>query len=108
MNPPRALETSRLRLRPPEMSDAATIFERYTRDPEVTRYLTWRPHETVDAARVFLRRCAAAWETGERLPWVLTLQKGDEGVIGMVDLRIGSHRAEVGHFLARPYWNGGT
>jgi hypothetical protein len=28
------------------MEDAEDIFQKYARDPEVTKYLIWRPHET--------------------------------------------------------------
>lgn len=41
---PSTLETARLVLRPPRMEDAAAIFEGYAQHPEVTRYLTWKPH----------------------------------------------------------------
>ena len=41
MKAPEILETSRLILRRPHVSDAAAIFERYASDSEVTRYLSW-------------------------------------------------------------------
>jgi ribosomal-protein-alanine N-acetyltransferase len=62
MNPPRTLETERLRLRPPALDDAQAIFGEYAQDPQVTRYLTWRPHDSVETTRTFLRRCVQSWE----------------------------------------------
>ena len=44
-------ETERLRLRRILPSDAEHIFETWARDPEVTRYLTWQPHENADVTR---------------------------------------------------------
>lgn len=106
MRPPETVETARLRLRRPVLADAPALFERYTRDPEVTRYLTWRPHEDVTRTEAFLQRCAAVWETGEAFPWVIVLRTGNEPV-GMIELRMQGHRAEVGYVLARSHWNQG-
>jgi len=46
--PPERIETQRLALRVPRLADAQTIFERYTQDTEVTRYVIWRPHTHID------------------------------------------------------------
>jgi ribosomal-protein-alanine N-acetyltransferase len=93
-------------LRRPVLGDAASIFERYARDPEVTRYLTWRPHQNIERTQEFLRRCGAFWESREAFPWVI-VPKGETGPIGMIDLRPQGERAEIGYVLARPYWGQG-
>jgi len=100
------LETPRLRLRRPVMDDAAAIFTAYAQDPEVTRYLVWRPHETVETVREFLRRCAAAWEGGTAFAWAITGRE-DGRLLGMVEVRKDGHRAELGYVLARPHWGRG-
>src|SRR5262245_27107438 len=71
LNPPPALKTPRLRLRPPRLDDASEIFARYAQDPEVTRYLTWRPHNRLEAVQEFLRSLLALRERGAVLPWVV-------------------------------------
>lgn len=104
--PPATLETARLRLRPPTLDDAEAIFAGYAQDPEVTRYLTWRPHPILDATRGFLRRCIAAWDEGTAFPWVITAS--DDGrLLGMIELRPDGHRADLGYVLARPHWGRG-
>jgi [ribosomal protein S5]-alanine N-acetyltransferase len=40
---PLTFETGQLVLRQPRLVDANDIFQNYGADPEVTRYLTWRP-----------------------------------------------------------------
>ena len=50
MRPPEVLETDRLRLRVPTLEDAPEIFLQYAQDPEVTKYLTWRPHQSIETA----------------------------------------------------------
>lgn len=106
MMPPEVMESARLRLRRPTLGDAPTLFERYAKDPEVTRYLAWRPHEDVTRTEAFLQRCIAAWEKGEVFPWVLIL-RSEDAPIGMIELRMQGHRAEIGYVLARSPWGRG-
>ena len=59
MSPPKVIETARLQLTPPVLEDAEEIFASYARDPEVTRYLVWQPHESIEPTRDFVLRCMA-------------------------------------------------
>lgn len=106
MKPPEEFETSRLRLRLPVMEDAPNIFEQYAQDREVTRYLAWLPHRYLDETREFLRRCKAVWKDGSAFPWVI-IRKVDERLLGMIELRISGHAANLGYVLAKPYWGKG-
>ncbi len=54
---PDRFETGRLVLRRPMMTDAQAMFERYSCDPEVTRYMLCRPHTHISETRLFIRRC---------------------------------------------------
>jgi RimJ/RimL family protein N-acetyltransferase len=107
MKPPTTFETARLRLRRPVMEDAAAIFATYAQDPAVTRYLTWRPHTSIDDTREFLRRCAVGWEQEGPFPWAITLRDGDR-LLGMMDLRPAGHRVELGYVLGRAHWGRGV
>jgi ribosomal-protein-alanine N-acetyltransferase len=40
------------------------------------------------------------------LPWILT-ERDDDGPIGMLELRLSAHRAELGYVLARDWWGRG-
>jgi len=104
--PPHTLTTRRLHLRRPAAEDAASIFAAYAQDPEVTRYLTWQPHASIDRTRDFLRRCAQGWQQGTEFSWVITLREGD-ALAGMIALRPEGHRANIGYVLARPLWGQG-
>jgi RimJ/RimL family protein N-acetyltransferase len=103
---PERLETDRLVLRRPVAADAAAIFEGYAQDPEVTRYLTWRPHSRVEETEAYLARCQAGWDAGIDLTWTLT-RSGEDRVIGMIGLRPRTHMADIGYVLARRYWRQG-
>ena len=106
MMPPNIVETSWLHLRPPVMDDATAIFAQYAQDPEVTKYLEWRPHQNIETTRDFLRRCLIVWEQGTAFPWVIT-RKNDQQLLGMIEMRINQYRADLGYLVARPYWGQG-
>lgn len=106
MNPPEMLESERLLLRKPRIKDASFIFETYARDPEVTRYLTWKPHQTIRETEQFLLACGQLWQTGKDFAFAMTL-KGDDKLIGMFALHPMKLKVEVGYALARPYWGKG-
>lgn len=47
------IETDRLVLRPLRMEDAESVFE-YACDPEVTTYVTWDAHKTINDSRTYI------------------------------------------------------
>jgi RimJ/RimL family protein N-acetyltransferase len=101
---PERLETARLLLRPIAPIDAAAIFDGYAQDPEVTRFLTWRPHAAIAETEAHIARCQA--ETQSKT-YVL-VGKRDGKVIGSFALRRPArHRLGYGYVLARPLWGMG-
>jgi RimJ/RimL family protein N-acetyltransferase len=94
-------------LRKPQATDAQTIFEGYAQDPEVTRYVAWPPHRSVNETELFVGSAIEAWESGRgHRPWVLE-RPADEALLGMIGVSVARHRVGVGYVLARPYWNMG-
>ena len=106
MRPPGIIEHERLILRPPRLEDAETIFESYSQDPEVTRYMVWLPHDSIEDTRVFLERCLNCWKSGSAFPWVMEL-KSDRTLLGMVEMRLSGFMADFGYGIARRYWGNG-
>ena len=102
------LETERLVLRPPRMEDAATVLESYARDEEVTRYLTFRPNQTLEETEEFMRARLRKMEEGEVFLWAITLRDGgDDRLRGMIELRTQKFKADFGYVLARQFWGQG-
>jgi ribosomal-protein-alanine N-acetyltransferase len=106
MRPPEIVYTERLMLRMPRLSDAAAIFHAYAQDPEVTCYVRWRPHSSIQETEQYLKGCIAAWGNGSRFPWVIALRAGGE-LLGMVELRVNSFKADVGYVVRRSFWGRG-
>ena len=106
MKPPEQIETERLILRIPRMEDVPAIFEGWAQDPEVTRFLTWRPHKQVGETQWVIRKAIIAWEGDARFPYMLQFKEGG-GLAGMMDLRIMIPRVNLGYVVARPHWGKG-
>lgn len=106
MKPPESFETPRLLLRLPKMKDAEVIFQHYAQDIEVTKYLSWRPHESIDTTNTFLRRCIQCWKDGTAFPWVI-VRKEDRSLLGMIEMRIDHFRADFGYGIAKQFWGNG-
>jgi RimJ/RimL family protein N-acetyltransferase len=106
MRPPEIIETQRLMLRQPVMTDVEAIFTGYAQDAEVAKYLIWRPHENVEETRDFVRRCISAWEERSSYPWIIK-RKEDGRLIGMIEGRIEGFGMNIGYVLARADWGRG-
>ena len=100
----KVIETERLILRPFTVEDAPAMFERWASDPEVTKYLTWQPHESVNATRAYLTDLVSKYGEGE-LDWAIERKGvGLIGSIGVVDYREATEAAEIGYCMSRAYW----
>lgn len=104
LHAPAHFSTERLRLRKPELDDARQLFQSYTSDSEVVRFLTWQAHETEDDTLSYLRQCCKEWDNGTSYPYVIELSNEPLKPIGMIDIRLKSQRVEFGYVLARKYW----
>lgn len=103
---PDQIATPRLSLRRPEPADAAVIFQAYTQDPEVCRFMVWKPHASESATREFIESCMKEWTTGNRLPYVI-VEQGANIAIGMIEARMLGTTVEIGYVLARAHWGQG-
>lgn len=101
-------ETDRILLRPWRESDAEALFK-YASDPEVGPRAGWPPHKSVEESLVVIHTLfsgegmwAVVWrETGEAIGCVGYLPSTSS------NLKIESDQAEVGYWIARPYWGMG-
>lgn len=101
------IETPRLVLRKPRPQDLEDIFARYARDPDVTRFLSWRTHRSLADTRAFLAASDAEWRRWPAGPY-LVCSRGDERVLGSAGLRFERpFRAATGYAFAREAWGRG-
>jgi RimJ/RimL family protein N-acetyltransferase len=101
------LETRRLALRRPLAADAALIFERYATDPDVTRFVAFPRHTSVDQTRAFLRFSDAEWERWGCGP-LLVFSRTNGALLGGTGLAFETpYRASTGYVFARDAWGRG-
>ena len=106
MYPPQQFETDRLILRLPRRDDAPAMFANYAQDAEVTRYLTWRPHKSIEETYSILDLIQKLWRDGEAFSYAITL-KGNESIIGMIAIHADGFKVSLGYVLACPQWGKG-
>jgi RimJ/RimL family protein N-acetyltransferase len=101
------IETARLRLRVPALRDARAIFERYSSDAIVTKYLGWPRHRTIDDARAFVALSDEQWRVWPAGPLLIEdLPTG--ALLGSTGLSFETADvAETGYVLARDAWGHG-
>lgn len=102
------IETERLKFRPWRESDAQDLF-RWASDPDIGERAGWPPHKTLDDSLTVIRTIFSNDHT-----WALELKQSSQ-VIGCMgyypygesNIDIGEHDAEVGYWIAKPWWNKG-
>lgn len=107
MKGPERFGTSRLVLRKPTLDDAEAVFIRYASDPEVTRYLGWPRHQSVDDTKAFLNFSDAEWNRWPAGPYLIESHSGHK-LLGSTGLAFEApSRAVTGYVLARDAWGKG-
>lgn len=110
------IETPRLTLRQFVAGDAEAMYTRWARDPEVTRYMSWMPHQNLEETRSILGGWLDLYATNPGFyNWAVTLKSSDDAVptlIGSLGILYNTTlyppcEWEPGYCLAKPYWGQG-
>ena len=103
------IETERLILRPFVAEDAEDMYRNWASDPEVTKFLTWPTHTSVEISKMLLNDWITRYDDGGYFNWAIEW-KGNGGVIGnisVVRLREDIDEAEIGYCMSKAYWGRG-
>lgn len=107
---PPTLTTDRLILRPIEIADAESIFE-YAKNPNVSRYTLWDPHQSVEDSRRYVTDYVFNYYSKEvPEPLGITLKENPRKVIGSVGCFWISKQArsmELAYAIGEEYWGKG-
>jgi RimJ/RimL family protein N-acetyltransferase len=104
MKAPEVIESSRLLFRRPAAADAEEIFSRYASDPEVTRFMSFPRHGSLQETRQFLSWSDAEWERWPSGPYLI-LSRPENVLVGSTGLSFETpHRAMTGYLIARDSW----
>ena len=105
----RELATARLTLRRFEIEDAENMYYNWASDPQVTKYLTWPAHESVEVTEQVLKDWISRYEKKDYYQWAIELNELEQpiGSIGAVKVDDETESVEIGYCIGREFWNKG-
>ena len=103
------LETRRLILRQMKVSDAEGMFNNWASDPEVTKFLTWPPHASLEVTKKTVESWVNRYSDPAFYNWAIELK--DEGVvvgnISTVRMNESVESADIGYCMGKAWWGQG-
>lgn len=105
---PEEFFTDRFLVRRIVPSDAAAIFAGWATDPEVTKYLTWRPHTDLSQTQEAAERSSQEWEGGSIFPAVICRRSDPNELVGRIDARLVGRRVSYGWLIRKDHWGQGV
>lgn len=103
----KTISTRRLTLRRFTMDDAEQMFQNWANDPEVTKFITWSPHGSVEVTRSIMECWVADYEEPSNYQWAIELEGQVVGSISVVTLKERAQMAEIGYCLGKHWWHKG-
>ena len=106
----KVLETSRLKLRRFELSDAEAMYNNWASDSEVTKYLMWTSHQSIGETESIIKDWIESYKKDMFYQWAITLRSNESEPIGSIsivrmDKRI--NNVHVGYCIGKRWWNKG-
>ena len=87
----RELATDRLTLRRFEIEDAENMFYNWASDPEVTKYLTWPAHESVEVTEKILTDWISHYEEKNFYQWAIELNDLEQPIGTISAVRVNDY-----------------
>lgn len=103
------LETERLILRRYVPEDAESMFRNWVNDLEVTRFLTWKPHGSIDVTRKISLSDISKYEDLFHYQWAIVPKSLNEpiGGINLVKIDETCNSVEVAYCIGKEWWHQG-
>lgn len=104
------IETDRLILRRYVIEDADAMYKNWASDSEVTKFLTWQPHSSVDVSRSIIEDWLKEYSDEKYYQWAIVLKdNGNEpiGGISVVHMNEDISMVHIGYCLGRAWWHRG-
>jgi len=103
------LETKRLILRRITADDAPAMYQNWASDPDVTRYLVWPTHASVEVTSGVVADWVAQYAKQNFYQWVIELKDTGEiiGTIGAVAQNDDIEMVHIGYCIGSRWWRKG-
>lgn len=82
-------------------------YNRFTSDTEVTKYMLFRPHQSLDESAASIEKLQQRYAAGNCFRWGTALKETNQ-LIGMIDLLRfdeSTHSCSFAYMLSRDHWN---
>ena len=104
------IETERLLLRRFTSDDADAMYRNWASNPEVTEYLTWPPHKSVDVTKAVLESWVSSYGQNNYYQWAIVLKEhGNDpiGSIAAVGMNDDVDIIHIGYCIGKEWWHRG-
>lgn len=101
------LSTDRLLLRKIRKQDVKAIYQNWACDKEVTKYLNWKAHESINTTKAIVSLWLKRYDNDYFFQWGIEYKENGRliGTISLFDYKNDS--LELGYCLEKNYWNQG-
>lgn len=103
------IETQRLVLRPFEEADAEVMYRNWAGNDNVTRYLTWPTHDSVEVTKAVIASWIEQYANLQCYEWCIEYKVNHQaiGSISVVALDEAVEAAEIGYCIGEDFWSKG-
>lgn len=101
------LETKRLTLRRFCVDDAEDMFRNWANDSQVSKFLNWEPHGTIEVTKSLLEEWEKGYENLNCYNWAIVLHGCLVGSVSLLNPNDITCEAEAGYCMSRAYWGKG-
>lgn len=103
------IETENLILRKFRIDDAEDMFKNWASDDEVTKYLTWPKHSSVEVSKSIISMWEKDNDSLNHYQWCIELKELGQaiGSIGVVNLKEDINTVEIGYCIGKKFWGQG-
>jgi ribosomal-protein-alanine N-acetyltransferase len=106
LNLPEKVETERLLLQRLKYEDAEEIFYSYASKPEVTHFLSWKTHGSVEDTQSFLKYAIMNWNIGVDYSYTIRM-KGSNKLVGGFGFINEDGKVQFGYAISPVHWGNG-
>lgn len=103
------LETDRLILRRFTIEDADDMYNNWANDPEVSKFLTWPTHTSVEVSKRVIGSWLYGYDKDDFYNWAIELKETGRviGNISVVEIKENIECVSVGYCMSRALWGRG-
>lgn len=104
------IETDRLILRPFTIEDTDAMYNNWASDPDVTKYLMWPHHMTIEITHTVLTDWTSQYGKDDYYQWAIILKENVAGPIGSISVVHKDDAIEmvhIGYCIGKRWWSQG-